>query len=101
MATYSSGYLDSVKITTDRTRYLTFFWQATRTSTGKTAINWKVYGNGGDTALSTFSIKLNGKTIYSAKNKVIPYDLSLLSWGEEIYYDDIFVARVEITVTRI
>jgi hypothetical protein len=61
----TSGSLNSVTITAGdgnayKSRYLTFKWSKKSTSTGKTTISWEVWGYGGNTAYSTFSISLDG-----------------------------------------
>ena len=110
MATYTSDSLDSVKITAGdgtayKTRYLTFSWSVISTSTGETTIKWEVYGKGGNTAYSTFSIKLNGETVYSANNEVISYKSSTPLKSDTKTYkhnsSGAAAVSVEITVTKI
>ena len=110
MATYTSGSLDSVKITGGtgdayKTRYLTFSWKATSTSTGKTTISWDVHGKGGNTTYSTFSVKLNGTNVYSVNNEVVSYKSSEpLASGTKTYQHDsngAATVSVEIIVTKI
>jgi hypothetical protein len=110
MATYTSDSLDSVKITAGdgtayKTRYLTFSWSVISTSTGETTIRWEVYGKGGNTAYSTFSIKLNGETVYSANNEVISYKSSTPLKSDTKTYkhnsSGAAAVSVEITVTKI
>ena len=107
----TSGSLNSVKITakldenTKVTRYLTFSWKVATTSTGKTTIEWEIYGYGGNNAKSTFSISLDGTVIYSANNESISYNSTtpLKSGTKEYQHDSSGAARVnvEITVTKI
>lgn len=87
----TSGSFDSITITAGsgdayKSRYLTFSWAVKSTTTGKTTISWEIYGRGGNTTYSTFSVSLNGKIIASANDEVISYKSSTPLWsGEETY----------------
>ena len=106
MATYTSDSLDSVKITAGdgdayKTRYLTFSWWVTSTSIGKTTIKWEIHGKGGNTAYSTFSVKLDGEEVYSANNEVISYKSSepLKSDTKTYQHDNNGAAKVSVEIT--
>ena len=109
MAEYTSGSLNSVTITAGdgdayKSRYLTFSWKKTSSTTGTTTISWEIRGYGGNKTYSTFDIKLDGTSIYKVSDQVIAYNGEILKSGTKTYTHNASGAAsvsVSITVSKI
>lgn len=54
-------------------RYFEFRWDVASTGIGTTTIKWELEGKGGNTALSTFTLKLNNTVVLQKNNETVWY----------------------------